>query len=65
MRRSHVHQGRLRYTNDTARIRRHPMMTAINVALQVDLSGQVCADSIGRKIYRGGHSVTRSAGGGT
>lgn len=41
------------YTNDTARIRRHPMMTAINSAIQVDLTGQVCADSIGRKIYSG------------
>jgi acetyl-CoA hydrolase len=41
------------YTNDTARIRRHPGMTAINSALQVDLTGQVCADSIGHRIYSG------------
>jgi 4-hydroxybutyrate CoA-transferase len=41
------------YTNDTARIRRHPMMTAINSAIQVDLTGQVCADSIGHMVYSG------------
>jgi len=40
-------------TNDTARIRRHPNMTAINSAIQVDLTGQVCADSIGHKVYSG------------
>ena len=40
-------------TNDTARIRRHPTMTAINSAIQVDLTGQVCADSIGGKVYSG------------
>jgi 4-hydroxybutyrate CoA-transferase len=40
-------------TNDTARIRRHPQMTAINSAIQVDLTGQVCADSIGCKVYSG------------
>jgi 4-hydroxybutyrate CoA-transferase len=41
------------YTNDTARIRRHPQMVAINSAIQVDLTGQVCADSIGSKVYSG------------
>lgn len=40
-------------TNDTAEIRRHGRMTAINCALQVDLTGQVCADSIGHRIYSG------------
>src|SRR4029450_1843636 len=40
------------YTNDTAVIRRNTRMTAINSALQVDLTGQVCADSIGTRIYR-------------
>ena len=40
-------------TNDTARIRRHPRMTAINSAIQVDLTGQVCADSIGSRVYSG------------
>ena len=41
------------YTNDTALIRRLSRMTAINSAIQVDLSGQVCADSIGRRLYSG------------
>jgi acyl-CoA hydrolase len=41
------------YTNDTAIIRRNARMTAINSALQVDLTGQVCADSFGTRIYSG------------
>ncbi len=41
------------YTNDTAVIRRNPKVIAINSALAVDLTGQVCADSIGHKIYSG------------
>lgn len=40
-------------TNDTATIRQNPRVTAINSALQVDLTGQVCADSIGHRIYSG------------
>lgn len=39
--------------NDTARIRKNPKMVAINSAIEVDLTGQVCADSIGRKMYSG------------
>jgi len=41
------------YTNDTSVIRRNARMTAINSAIQVDLTGQVCADSIGTRIYSG------------
>jgi 4-hydroxybutyrate CoA-transferase len=41
------------HTNDTARIRRNDDVVAINSALEVDLSGQVCADSIGHRIYSG------------
>jgi 4-hydroxybutyrate CoA-transferase len=41
------------HTNDTARIRRNDDAVAINSALEVDLSGQVCADSIGHRIYSG------------
>jgi acyl-CoA hydrolase len=41
------------YTNDTAVIRRNPRVTAINSALEVDLTGQVCADSIGTRLYSG------------
>lgn len=41
------------YTNDTAVIRRNPKVTAINSAIEVDLTGQVCADSIGTRQYSG------------
>lgn len=40
-------------TNDTALIRRNDKVTAINSALEIDLTGQVCADSIGHIIYSG------------
>ena len=40
-------------TNDTALIRKNPKMTAINSALEIDLTGQVCADSIGHMIFSG------------
>jgi 4-hydroxybutyrate CoA-transferase len=40
-------------TNDTALIRKNDNAVAINSALEVDLSGQVCADSIGFRIYSG------------
>jgi acyl-CoA hydrolase len=39
--------------NDTARIRKNPKMVAINSAIEVDVTGQVCADSIGPKMYSG------------
>jgi acyl-CoA hydrolase len=41
------------YVNDTAVIRRNPNVTAINSAIEVDLTGQVCADSIGTRLYSG------------
>ncbi len=41
------------YTNDTAVIRRNPAVTAINSALEIDLTGQVCADSLGTHQYSG------------
>lgn len=41
------------YTNDTVNIRRNPKMTAINSAIEVDLTGQVCADTIGTMQYSG------------
>jgi 4-hydroxybutyrate CoA-transferase len=41
------------HTNDTALIRKNPRVVAINGALEIDLSGQVCADSIGHRIYSG------------
>jgi acyl-CoA hydrolase len=41
------------YVNDTSVIRRNPKVTAINSAIEVDLTGQVCADSIGTRLYSG------------
>jgi len=41
------------YVNDTAVICRNPKVTAINSAVEVDLTGQVCADSIGTYQYSG------------
>ncbi len=41
------------YTNDPFIIAQQPKMTAINSALQVDITGQVCADSIGTTFYSG------------
>ena len=41
------------WTNDTSVIRRNPKVVAINSAIQIDLTGQVCADSIGHRIYSG------------
>lgn len=41
------------YVNDTAVIRRNPQVTAINSALEVDLTGQICADTLGCKQYSG------------
>jgi 4-hydroxybutyrate CoA-transferase len=40
-------------TNDTAIIRQNPKVIAVNSALEVDLTGQICADSIGHRIYSG------------
>lgn len=41
------------YVNDPSVIRRNPRVVAVNSALEVDLSGQVCADSIGTYQYSG------------
>jgi 4-hydroxybutyrate CoA-transferase len=41
------------YVNDTSVIRKNPKVTAINSAIEVDLTGQVCADSIGTRQYSG------------
>jgi acyl-CoA hydrolase len=41
------------YTNDTSVIRRFKKMVAINSAIEIDLTGQVCADSIGPRLYSG------------
>lgn len=41
------------YANDTSVIRQNPKVTAINSAIELDLTGQVCADSIGTYQYSG------------
>ncbi len=41
------------YVNDTSIIRKNPKATAINSAIEIDLTGQVCADSFGTYQYSG------------
>ncbi len=41
------------YVNDTSIIRQNPKVTAVNSAIEIDLTGQVCADSIGTYQYSG------------
>ena len=41
------------YVNDTSVIKQNPKATAINSAIEIDLTGQVCADSIGTYQYSG------------
>ena len=41
------------YVNDPSFIRQNPKVTAINSAIEIDLTGQICADSIGRYQYSG------------
>lgn len=43
----------IEYVNDTSIIRQNPKATAINSALEIDLTGQICADSIGTYQYSG------------
>jgi 4-hydroxybutyrate CoA-transferase len=57
-------------TNDVALVRKNPRVTAINSALEIDLTGQICADSIGHTIFSGiggqmdfMHAAARSEGG--
>jgi acyl-CoA hydrolase len=57
-------------TNDVSLIRQNPKVTAINSALEIDLTGQVCADSMGHIIFSGiggqmdfMHAAARSPGG--
>jgi acyl-CoA hydrolase len=57
-------------TNDVALIKKNARVTAINSALEIDMTGQVCADSMGHTIYSGiggqmdfMHAAARSEGG--
>lgn len=58
------------YVNDPFIISRNSKMVAINSAIEVDLTGQVCSDSIGPRLYSGVggqvdfiYGASRSAGG--
>ena len=48
-----VHFKEAAFTNDTAIIRQNPKVTAINSAIEIDLTGQVCADTIGKYQFSG------------
>jgi acyl-CoA hydrolase len=43
----------IEYVNNPAVIRKNPQTVSINSAIEIDLSGQVCADSMGSQIYSG------------
>ena len=43
----------IKYTNDPWTIAQNPNVVSINSALEIDLTGQVCADSIGTRIFSG------------
>ncbi len=43
----------VKYTNRVNVIAKNPKVTAINSAIQIDITGQVCADSIGTRLYSG------------
>jgi acetyl-CoA hydrolase len=48
-----IEMHRTEYVNDPFVIAQNERMVAINSAIEVDLTGQVCADSIGSKLYSG------------
>jgi acetyl-CoA hydrolase len=48
-----IEMHRTEYVNDPFVIAQNQRMVAINSAIEVDLTGQVCADSIGPKLYSG------------
>lgn len=48
-----VHFYRIEHINDPSVIRLNPKVTAVNSAIEVDITGQVVADSIGQRVYSG------------
>ncbi len=65
-----VEMRSVEYTNDPFVIARNPKVVAINSAIEIDLTGQVCADSVGEKMYSGAggqldfiYGASRSEGG--
>ena len=51
------------WTNNPYTIAQNPKVMSINSCLEIDLTGQVCADSIGKKIYSGVGGSSKSEGG--
>lgn len=49
----HVALRRAAYTNDPAQIAKQDNMVSVNTALQIDLTGQICSESIGYLQYSG------------
>ena len=45
--------GDVSWVLDMATIARNPMVTAVNTCIEADLTGQVCTDSIGTRMYSG------------
>lgn len=43
----------IEYVNNTSIVKQMPRMTAINSCIEVDLTGQICSDSIGTRFYSG------------
>ena len=43
----------IEFVNNPVVIAKNPQVTSINSAIQIDLTGQVCSDSMGHKIYSG------------
>ncbi len=48
-----VNMADIEWVNNVKTIQKNPKVTAINSAIEVDLTGQVCADSIGMRFYSG------------
>ncbi len=48
-----VYMADIGWVNDVVNIRANPKVVAINSAIEVDITGQVCADSIGTRLYSG------------
>ncbi len=49
----YIHAMDVSYVNDVSVIRKNPKVVAINSAIEIDITGQVCADSLGIYQYSG------------
>ena len=41
------------YVNDEFNVAQNPKVTAVNSCIEIDIVGQICADSIGTRVYSG------------